>query len=242
MPKSTRSAVKKEKILRSKKPIFHPRAKKVSTSLNRSPPSLIAQALDFIPEKARAPFPIEEERGTGFEPATTSLEGWCSATELPPQETPRRAPALARPRPERSGNITRSTPSNLRWWAGRDSNPRRREPTDLQSAPFGRLGTCPSGRPEASGTRPGRRAPWPEARDLEWSWRSDLHRQPPVYKTGALLLSYASEVRRPAAADSRGEPRGGQAKPPPRRPPRSLSVFGRIRCQSPVQRCRMTTA
>lgn len=25
-----------------------------------------------------------------------------------------------------------------------------------------------------------------------WSWRPDLHRQPPVYKTGALLLSYAS--------------------------------------------------
>src|SRR5947207_13971232 len=28
---------------------------------------------------------VEVERGTGFEPATTSLEGWCSATELPPQ-------------------------------------------------------------------------------------------------------------------------------------------------------------
>ena len=28
--------------------------------------------------------PEERERGTGFEPATTSLEGWCSATELPP--------------------------------------------------------------------------------------------------------------------------------------------------------------
>jgi hypothetical protein len=29
------------------------------------------------------------ERGTGFEPATTSLEGWCSATELPPHVQPR---------------------------------------------------------------------------------------------------------------------------------------------------------
>jgi hypothetical protein len=28
---------------------------------------------------------VEGERGTGFEPATTSLEGWCSATELPPR-------------------------------------------------------------------------------------------------------------------------------------------------------------
>ena len=31
-----------------------------------------------------APRAAAEERGTGFEPATTSLEGWCSATELPP--------------------------------------------------------------------------------------------------------------------------------------------------------------
>src|SRR6185295_593084 len=38
-------------------------------------------------------------------------------------------------------------------------------------------------------------APLPETWDLQWSWRSDLHRQPPVYKTGALLLSYASLCR-----------------------------------------------
>ena len=37
----------------------------------------------------------------------------------------------------------RSTKGEESKWAGRDSNPRRREPTDLQSAPFGRLGTCP---------------------------------------------------------------------------------------------------
>lgn len=29
------------------------------------------------------------------------------------------------------------------WWAGRDSNPRRRKPADLQSAPFDRFGTYP---------------------------------------------------------------------------------------------------
>ena len=140
------------------------------------------------------------ERGTGFEPATTSLEGWCSATELPPHLSddfrvriedstePRRtflAPSrLERPPlsaiaglqsrrvarhskiavvPLRSSSVLelRGTPfalASLRsasegWWAGRDSNPRRREPTDLQSAPFGRLGTCPPGglRPQASG-------------------------------------------------------------------------------------------
>jgi hypothetical protein len=29
------------------------------------------------------------------------------------------------------------------WWAGKDSNLRRQMPADLQSAPFGRLGTDP---------------------------------------------------------------------------------------------------
>gem|GEM_PF-5254219 len=29
------------------------------------------------------------------------------------------------------------------WWAERDSNPRRRKPADLQSAPFGHSGICP---------------------------------------------------------------------------------------------------
>ncbi len=29
------------------------------------------------------------------------------------------------------------------WWAGLDSNQRRRKPADLQSAPFGHFGTYP---------------------------------------------------------------------------------------------------
>ena len=33
--------------------------------------------------------------------------------------------------------------SLLTWWAGKDSNLRRHKPADLQSAPFGRLGTDP---------------------------------------------------------------------------------------------------
>ena len=33
--------------------------------------------------------------------------------------------------------------SQLDWWAGKDSNLRRHKPADLQSAPFGRLGTDP---------------------------------------------------------------------------------------------------
>ena len=35
--------------------------------------------------------------------------------------------------------------SPLSWWAGKDSNLRRHKPADLQSAPFGRLGTDPQG-------------------------------------------------------------------------------------------------
>src|SRR3954469_21177662 len=168
------------------------------------------------------------ERGTGFEPATTSLEGWCSATELPPRvlvdftshpvsqlvttvRLRRVRPNRARPRGESE------------WWAGRDSNPRRREPTDLQSAPFGRLGTCPF-----QGTRP-----WaivanslrrlPNARRLQcWSWRSDLHRQPPVYKTGALLLSYASLFRLRLPRDSRDGSLNGQAESGSRRASRKI--------------------
>src|SRR6266853_5546119 len=32
----------------------------------------------------------------------------------------------------------------LQWWGGEDLNPRRRTPADLQSAPFGHLGTSPN--------------------------------------------------------------------------------------------------
>lgn len=33
--------------------------------------------------------------------------------------------------------------SEKEWWAGLDSNQRRRKPADLQSAPFGHFGTYP---------------------------------------------------------------------------------------------------
>src|SRR5256885_15656358 len=39
-----------------------------------------------------------------------------------------------------------------RWWGGEDLNPRRRTPADLQSAPFGHLGTSPN--PLARAERP----------------------------------------------------------------------------------------
>ncbi len=35
-----------------------------------------------------------------------------------------------------------------KWWAGLDSNQRRRKPADLQSAPFGHFGTYPLGKRE----------------------------------------------------------------------------------------------
>ncbi len=56
------------------------------------------------------------ERAMGLEPTTASLEGWRSSIELRPQN---------------------------QWWAGEDSNLRRRMPADLQSAPFNHSGTCP---------------------------------------------------------------------------------------------------
>ena len=42
-------------------------------------------------------------------------------------------------------HITRSSPTHTSavWWAGKDSNLGRHKPADLQSAPFGHLGTCP---------------------------------------------------------------------------------------------------
>src|SRR5216117_2313979 len=93
------------------------------------------------------------ERETGFEPATPSLEGWRSTAELFPPD---------------------------RWWGGEDLNPRRRTPADLQSAPFGHLGTSPN---------PPARAPNPLK---SWRWREDLNPRPTAYKAVALPLSYAS--------------------------------------------------
>jgi hypothetical protein len=49
----------------------------------------------------------------------------------------------------------RGAPTQGAWWAGLDSNQRRRTPADLQSAPFGRLGTDPR---IPLGGRPGNRS------------------------------------------------------------------------------------
>ncbi len=61
-------------------------------------------------------------------------------------------------------------PPRKQWWAGQDSNLRRRKPAELQSAPFGHSGTCP----------------YTYITLKCWSLRSDSNRRPAVYKTAAL--------------------------------------------------------
>src|SRR5439155_12870951 len=133
------------------------------------------------------------------------------------------------------------------WWRGEDSNLRRRAPADLQSAPFGRLGTSPLqlwtrgtrssvGVPPATSGAvahhpPGSRPTIPAALAMAWSWRRDLNPRPAAYKAAALPLSYASKRQNfilciPSRRVNRflgllgfadGIPRTGGRRPPPRR-------------------------
>src|SRR3989442_11257324 len=83
------------------------------------------------------------ERETGIEPATNSLEGCDSTTELlPPTKTDKRGSIgsgleqSARPKPPI--NVLRT------WWTGEGSNPRSSQgAADLQSAAFSHSATCP---------------------------------------------------------------------------------------------------
>ena len=77
----------------------------------------------------------------GFEPTTASLEGWNSTTELRP---PFSSSVLS----SSSGYIrslsTRRLPALCLNVVGRQGfEPWKPMATDLQSAPFGHLGTCP---------------------------------------------------------------------------------------------------
>ena len=75
----------------------------------------------------------------GFEPTTASLEGWNSTTELrPPVVCPHSMPHKSH------------TPHSIKlpvpqaYMVGRQGfEPWKPMATDLQSAPFGHLGTCP---------------------------------------------------------------------------------------------------
>src|SRR5687767_15551338 len=77
------------------------------------------------------------------------------------------------------------------WWGGEDLNPRRRTPADLQSAPFGHLGTSPN--LPACDESPLRVS----GRRDNWRWREDLNPRPTAYKAVALPLSYASTDKVP---------------------------------------------
>ncbi len=79
----------------------------------------------------------------GFEPTTASLEGWNSTTELRPPEYRRQPCRNHNPLRPAILSAMHINPTDLRWWAGKDLNLGRHKPADLQSAPFGHLGTCP---------------------------------------------------------------------------------------------------
>src|SRR5215467_251986 len=102
------------------------------------------------------------ERETGFEPATPSLEGWRSTTELFPHRDVARRPdrlgGRATPLSFRAPSPSHRT-STPRWWRGEDLNPRRRSPADLQSAPFGQLGYLAIRTVDSSGTHSAGRRP-----------------------------------------------------------------------------------
>src|SRR5438128_6582533 len=65
------------------------------------------------------------------------------APKWAPNPQPLGAPRLCRGAPRSYVSYTR-TPHASKWWGGEDLNPRRRLPADLQSAPFGHLGTSPN--------------------------------------------------------------------------------------------------
>ena len=83
------------------------------------------------------------ERAMGFEPTTASLEGWNSTTELRPPECLCQSCRDYNPILPAILLVMHINPTDLRWWAGKDLNLGRHKPADLQSAPFGHLGTCP---------------------------------------------------------------------------------------------------
>ena len=83
------------------------------------------------------------ERATGFEPATASLEGWNSTTELRPQL--RLIPKNWEPLLSTTNLIvaTRSRPFQSVMVGRQGFEPWKPMAADLQSAPVDRLGTCP---------------------------------------------------------------------------------------------------
>jgi hypothetical protein len=88
------------------------------------------------------------ERETGFEPATPSLEGSRSSQLSYSRLCLTLRASVSRPPTQgRHSFVTSKSHApwrlSVHWWGEEDSNLRRHEPTDLQSAPFGRLGISP---------------------------------------------------------------------------------------------------
>src|SRR3989441_257960 len=116
-------------------------------------------------------------------PPTTEARKPSTAEARVPSTTEARVPLAAAPF---SAHPRQNRPQRhpLQWWGGEDLNPRRRTPADLQSAPFGHLGTSPN--PPA--------APGNSSKKL--ALREDLNPRPTAYKAVALPLSYASTDKR----------------------------------------------
>ena len=116
---------------------------------------------------------------------------WSGRRDSNPRPSAWKADALPTELLPQGERVGRRVPELTRW-AGEDSNLRRHKPTDLQSVPVDRFGTCPSGQ------KPGR----PEAA-LERAGEGT--RTPNLLITNQLLyqLSYASGSSR-----STGPPEG----------------------------------
>ena len=113
--------------------------------------ALVHTSIACHPKPARTPGERRMERETGIEPATNSLEGCDSTTELLPPTRPlfsiSRCGGQARRRTSRPSASPACQPAargaSEGWWRGKDSNLRSPEATDLQSAAFDRFATSP---------------------------------------------------------------------------------------------------
>ena len=76
----------------------------------------------------------------------------------------------------------RNRQSKIPLWAGKDSNLRRRMPSDLQSDAFNHFATCPLSRARAERANKKIEA----NNNASLSWRADSDRRPADYKSAAL--------------------------------------------------------
>ena len=124
----------------------------------------------------------------GSNPRHSAWKADALPTELFP-----RTPAPSRPLPS-------PRPAML-LWTGKDSNLRRHEPADLQSAPFGRSGT----RPSMSLQRASRvKSPRPQAAACQ-AGGGNRTRDPLLTRQALYQLSYADQQKSPPGGEARAE-------------------------------------